>query len=534
MSNQLVGLGVDLGSTEVRIGAYNLETNELISIASKRVTYYDHGDRRFTQSSIEIIAAVIECVGKLPIDVLNVRSCGVAATCSLAVFYQDMTQGLKPYRLYGLDKDVHQNVVFWMDGSSTKQCAEINNSGGIELEYMGGSFIPEMGIPKLASVLKGLKDVDNPLSLEVFDLHTYIAYEMAERYHWDPSLLINKPNWNGIGHDGEVKGWNNDFYSRTLKPLGDFKIGPTRIKKIFSLVRVVSCIDCYSSWVAMCSAKSDESLFMAAGTSTCYIYANTKDQGCIPGVWGPFTNILDGGEKPKWSVYEAGQSTTGKLLEHLFDTHPAARTYSKDRGLLFADIEDAIEIIEAQCGQSVHLETKHMFTYGELQGNRTPFCDPHMSGMFIGENADTSFRDLVFKYVSVLEFLAFQTRHIKDCFKANVSDIRISGSQARNTRLLSLISLVNDLPVKIPAHRADLMGVKGAYLMGKAKHLDVNVVDIIAENNSKSPTAYEINILGSLKNNQHLKKLLQIKYDIYLDMAETQRKYRSMVDSCFA
>lgn len=40
----------------------------------------------------------------------------------------------------------------------------------------------------------------------------------------------------------------------------------------------------------------------------------------IPGVWGPYYNAMF----PNLWLSEGGQSATGKLLDHIIDTHPAS------------------------------------------------------------------------------------------------------------------------------------------------------------------------------------------------------------------
>lgn len=531
MNSVRIGLGIDLGSTGVRVGAYNLETDEPIAVVSRTVNYYEQEKGRYTQSSAEIMRAIVECFESLNIDIWAVQSCGVAATCSLAVFIRNSTKGLQPFGVYEDLRPLNdQNVVFWMDSNAIEECSNINDLAINEKAYFGGSFIPEMGVPKLASFLKSCSK--NNSDFEVFDLHTYVAYDLANRYGWDASFLINRPNHNGIGHDGEIKGWKDEFYEKTLKLPPNVRIGPLCINRRFSPVKVASCIDCYSSWFSMFSSTPERSLFMAAGTSTCYLYANNKPSECLPGIWGPFTDILDSKDPPSWSVYEAGQSTTGKLIEHLFESHPAAKPYLEDRNVLFNRLETEINLIEQQSAESVHFKTKHMFNYGELQGNRTPYCDPEMSGMFIGESADTSFRDLTLKYVTVLEFLAFQVRHIKECLGAPINDIRVAGSQAKNNRLLSLISFVNHgSRVRIPATRADYVGVQGAYLLGKAKHLGLNVVELITQENGGESPMKDIEVRIEKNEENKLRALFEIKYKIYLNMAQTQRQYREMVNA---
>lgn len=539
--NGPIGVGVDLGSSSVRVGAYSLENDSLLHVVERPVRYYSCGSSgRFTQSTGEIMAALQECLDELGLRPggRSIASCGVAATCSMAVFAVEAGGGsLEPLDVSGLDGSSDKNVVFWMDSVASEACGALNKRLGTHVKAaLCGGFIPEMGVPKLLHLVGQFPS----RSLEVFDLHKYIAYDLARRYGWDTVPLANRPNSNGIGHDGEVGGWPQAFYQNVLKLPATAAVGPVSTFK-GQRVGIASCIDCYASWFGVCSAQPEQSLFLVAGTSTCYLYASATSKTVVPGVWGPFTNLLDG-EQARWSVYEAGQSTTGRLLEHLFETHPAARDYAGDAGRLFKDLENRIAGMEADSGCSIHHLARHMFLYGELQGNRTPYADPRMCGMFVGETTDTSFANLALKYVVVLEFLAFQTRQIVEGFRtgaaAAIGELRVAGSQAKNRRLLSLMSLVNgNMPVRVPARAASLAGVRGAYLLGKSRYLDVSLLDVVRKPGATIPTvevteSSNYPACGATKEN--LRRLLEAKYAIHLDMAQVQQRYRSEIDAVVA
>lgn len=59
-------------------------------------------------------------------------------------------------------------------------------------------------------------------------------------------------------------------------------------------------------------------LAIIMGTSTCHLCLSHTPH-LVPGVWGPFRDAVGNG---MW-VAEGGQSATGKLLDHLLETHPA-------------------------------------------------------------------------------------------------------------------------------------------------------------------------------------------------------------------
>lgn len=529
------GIGIDLGSSSVRVGLFDLRNDQLIAYAKQSVNYHYNEEFtlwQYTQSTKDVMTAIETCFANLQVDKHNIQSCGVSATCSMALFIKKDGY-LHPYNSEGGDQN--QNVVFWMDSTSTSDCERLNNKCENRIkEFIGGKFIPEMAIPKIKRLADHLKSCgQDSKTIIAMDLHRYLAYELARRYKWDYSKLINNPNHNGVGHDGELSGWDPKFYQETLKLPPYIIIGPELPPENNDEVTgavVASCIDCYSSWLSLCSPYPEKSLFVVGGTSTCYLYA-TELKKTIPGVWGPFSDILD--ETNTYAVYEGGLSCSGRLLEHLFQTHSASSSISRDEWpLLLEKLEEGIKDIESETGQPIYYRTKHLFFYGDFQGNRTPYADPDMSGMIIGETTDISFSNLMLKYISVLEFLAFQMKYMVDLLNDHnniITEIRICGSQAKNSRLLSLVKfMLHGITIKIPNADVDMSGVSGAYLLGKSSFLNKAPIYLIREKDDQNSTT---NFTAETTPTEPLLSLLNTKYQIHLDMAKLQIKYRKLVDN---
>lgn len=538
-SSLQVGIGIDVGSSSARIGVYNYYNDALLEMAQEPVPYYQDSSKKswkFWQKSTEIIKALQKCLQKLNIREYEVKSCGVSATCSLAIFERDRTSNmLIPY-------PNEDNVIFWMDSSAVNECQWLNMQCPQQLlDYLGGKFVPEMGVPKLKYFLDEYSHLRDK-HFHIFDLHQYIAYELSRLYEWNIEGLLGRENLNGIGNDGEVSGWSSSFYKNIINLPSNVSIGTTSLvaNKHISTTVVRSCIDSYASWFAVASPHLETSLFMIAGTSSCYMYGTTISDTRIPGVWGPFDTILD--NRGDFSVYAAGQSCTGKLIEHLFESHPCARKILKDGADIYQVLEQTIRDIEKNNGLSIHILTKDMFFYGDYEGNRTPFADPRIKGSFIGESTDTSMLNLTYKYICILEFLSFQTKLIIDTFQnensnIHIKELRISGSQAKNERLLSLISLVNNgVAIIKPKENVDMMGIKGAYVLAKSAKEKKQVADVITERDiSNDSEKFESLAEYRLGNDSILlRKLLCVKYHIHLDMAKQQKRYHKLVDEVFS
>lgn len=525
--------GVDVGSTSVRLGVYG-EDGQLVCFESVDVGY-EHGEagtKIVTQRSGDIWNAFLKCYKSIRALGINVKSIAVAATCSMVVFVRDGAE-LKPFSLEPKIND-EQNVIFWMDQRAEQQAAQLNDNfkyNGI-LEFYGGAFTAEMGICKLKYVV----DKVPPALLKkivVFSLHEYLAFMISSQFAWFP-VQVHFDTCN-LAPDGDIKGWSLQFLEKALEwknhPALFGSIADTSKTHSLPVVGTVlsqspeltvcqGVIDCYAGWISSSGKTIQGTLTMVAGTSTCYLIAH-KTHSTLPGVWGPFGSILGSG----LLVSQVGQSTTGKLIEHLFETHPAAKLVP---GNIFEQLEQHITLLELISGESIHFLTKHMFLYGDLAGNRCPYGDTSMRGAFIGESTDTSLDDLVLKYTAALEFLALSAKqYINLLSPYKISKITICGSQAKNHRLVQLIANVTKLPVEVSSESPENAGVKGAAMIAMAGFKKKPVASIINEYNKQGTIVKPVI-------DDKLDKLMSAKFQVMIDFAQTQIKYKSMVDKAIS
>lgn len=534
--------GVDVGSSSIRVAVID-DFGELLYVEKEKLEYHQSKlDSRFiTQSSSQIWHCYKLCMRRIEkkLGDRRIKSIACAATCSMVVMKKEH-EILSPYPAdYGFT-DPDQNVVFWMDSRAAEEAKQINGSlkGDSILDYYGGSFIEEMAIPKVKYLVDHIpeKDLD---SVVFFDLHDFLTYMVAGAKIQNEELCLASTD-NPMALDGELKGWSSAFLKKVgLKRLAvdDFKaIGRAEKSYNYSIMPVPlagskigttdlgisvsqGIIDCYSSWIASCGKNFAHALTMIAGTSTCFLLGHEVATP-VTGIWGPFKNVLDG-----YFVSEGGQSTTGKLFEHLFETHPAFHQLQQYGSDCFQTIEDQIQEVERKEG-SAHFLSKNMFFYGDLSGNRTPYADGAMRGAFIGESTDTSLRDLLLRYMCVLEFLAFQTKQILSMLTAHsINKIIISGSQAKNKRFVKLLALVTRLPVEICKTDPEFSGVKGAAYLGYSGYKKIPLSGVIRSLNEQG-IVYEPDL-----RDEKLIKLLDVKYEVMNDMAKRQRIYRDWVST---
>ena len=90
-----------------------------------------------------------------------------------------------------------------------------------------------------------------------------------------------------------------------------------------------------------------------------------------------------------------------------------------------------------------------------------------MKGSIMGLTLDSSLHDLARKFHLTLEAIALQTRHIVDSMNAaghKITELYMSGGQAKNAKLMQLFADVVGTPVILPESTADAVSRGSAML----------------------------------------------------------------------
>lgn len=309
-------------------------------------------------------------------------------------------------------------------------------------------------------------------------------------------------------------------------------------------------IDAYAGWVGTVAAKATlgdpelrskiakddvtqafTRLAAVAGTSTCHI-AMTPDPVFVPGVWGPYRDVLI----PGYWMAEGGQSATGELIKHVLETHPA---YQQTLSIALSQETNIYDYLNGHLkalqnytdAPTISYLGRHIFFYGDLFGNRSPIADPRMAGAVIGLTSDVSVDGLARYYYATMEFIALQTHQIIETMNKAGHQIRsifMSGSQCQNDILMKLIASACDVPVFIPeyihaavVHGAAMLGARAASADqdGKTEPL-WDIMDRMSKPaKAVRPTT-----------DRHEKELLAVKYKVFLEQCHTQQEYRKIVD----
>ncbi|OBT86971.1 hypothetical protein VE02_04601 [Pseudogymnoascus sp. 03VT05] len=566
-------IGVDIGTGSARVCIVD-RTGDIKAVASNDIRTWQPQNTFYEQSTSDIWSSISTCVKQAlkesNVDPATVRGIGFCATCSLAVFSEDTNE---PVSVSGPDfSKADQNVILWLDHRAVEEAKVINATHHDVLKYVGGQMSVEMEIPKILW-LKNHMPADVFAGCKFYDLTDALTHMATGKDTRSYCSTVCKQGYLPRGADTGETGWRNDFFSATgLECLKDKKYAPLggiegqngQYLSAGELVGSLSesaakdmglpagiavgsgVIDAYAGWIGTVGAKHEPSqatkgdisdafgrLALVGGTSTCHLVMS-KDPIFVNGVWGPYLDVL----VPGMWMAEGGQSATGELLRFIIENHPA---YEEAKSLAKKDGEDKsiyeflndhlAEMTKTAGAPSVSYVGRHFFFYGDFFGNRSPLADVTMAGSIIGLNTDQSVNNLALHYYGAMEFIALQTRHIVDAMNTSghsIGSLYMSGSQCKNSVLMSLIATICGLPVVIPEY-AGAAVVHGAAMLG-AKAASTN-----ASGNTKDLWS----IMERMSKPGRLiqpgtdtveKALFEIKYEVFLDQAKMQQLYRRKVD----
>ncbi|KAI8955873.1 Nup93/Nic96-domain-containing protein [Xylaria longipes] len=545
-------IGIDVGTGSARACLID-SSGDIKALASEAIKLWQPQTGYYEQSTTDIWHCICHCVQRVVhqsgVDSSLIKGIGFDATCSLAVFSHDTDE---PVTVTGPDFEndgTDRNVILWLDHRPVEETEKINATGHNLLRYVGGKMSIEMEIPKVLWLKNNMPAelFDRCKFYDLADALTHLATGNETRSFCS---TVCKQGYVPVGVDGSVKGWQEDFYHTIglgdlvkddFKRMGGVDGVNGKYMSAGELVGTLSenaskqlglpvgiavgsgVIDAYAGWIGTVGAKVDTQyghadethpandlaqastrLAAVAGTSTCHL-AMSENPVFVNGVWGPYRDVL----LPGFWLAEGGQSATGELLRHVIETHPAHK--------------DVLALAEAMQLNIYDYMNFHLRELAEKVGAPT--------GAVIGLSSDSSVDGLALYYYATMEFIALQTRQIVEAMNKEghkIQTIFMSGSQCQNEMLMDLIATCCDMPVLIPRY-VHAAVVHGAAMLGaKAASADQegNTENLwsIMDRMSKPGRLVKP---GKDKNE---KKLLDTKYEVFLDQCRTQQEYRRKVD----
>lgn len=278
------------------------------------------------------------------------------------------------------------------------------------------------------------------------------------------------------------------------------------------------------------SLEAKDILVLVSGTSACFM--STTEQACyIPGVWGPYYEAM----VPGMWLNEAGQSTCGKLIDLVVQTHPKYQDLldvaSRNQMSIYQVLD---QIILEKEGNTIKPEmiksSVNLHIYPDFHGNRSPLSDSSMTGSISGLSLSfgSSIDDLALMYLSALFALAYQSKHIIETLNQQHKLIVVIGGLGRNQLYSRLICDVTQIPVLVIGDCSEWAVLFGAAILG-ASNLEENQglsFDNLIKRFGGNECKDDVKILSP---HNELNSFHARKYQVYKSMIDDQRKYQAIM-----
>ncbi|CAF97610.1 unnamed protein product [Tetraodon nigroviridis] len=430
-------VGVDVGTASVRAALVS-SSGLLENVAQEPISIWEPHTDHYVQSSTQIWDKCCTVVKRVTqgVEKSRVRGIGFDATCSLVV----LDQSFQPVPVTHNAGDRHKNVVMWMDHRAEEQATRITRSGHGVLSRVGGIMSPELQPPKLLWLKENLKESCWDKAAHFFDLPDFLSWKATGSLTRSLCTLVCKwtycpPDgwdstfWISIGLEDLVENNFSKIGSATCppgSPLGDGLTQEAAADLGLQPGTAVgaSLIDAHAGGLGVLGAAvkgfalpcEDQPISarmaVICGTSTCHM-AISEQPLFVPGVWGPCLSAM----VPGMWLNEGGQSATGRLIDHMVQSHPAyaqlqeqARQRPVDSSILSEHYLNNHLSSMAGSLSALDLLGSGLHVWPDFHGNRSPLADPTLKGMVIGLSLSQSLDDLALLYLATVQALAVSHR----------------------------------------------------------------------------------------------------------------------------
>jgi FGGY-family pentulose kinase len=437
-------IGCDIGTGSARVGIFSSD-GQMLAVHSEDIKIWRPRPDYVEQSSEDIWSAFCTstkiALGKSGIKSEQVKGIGFDATCSLVVLdKEDKPVTVSP------DSNDQQNIIVWMDHRAIQEAEYINQTQHEVLQYVGGKISPEMQTPKLLWLKRNMPETWRR-GARFFDLADYMVYRSTGEDV--RSVCTTTCKWTYLAHESDkgsknVGTWNDSYFKRVgLEEVTEQnyrRIG-NRVREVGAAVGngltveaaeetglppntpvAVSIIDAHAGGIGLLgidlklrdqkSLNLDDRLALIGGTSSCHM-AVSQDPRFIEGVWGPYYSAM----LPGFWLNEGGQSATGSLIDHIIfsskESIELQAEAARKEKTVYEVLNDEIDMMAEEEGlEDVGMLTGQLHILPYFHGNRSPRANPNLKGGISGLRLSATRKDLALQYLSVVQAIAYGTRHI--------------------------------------------------------------------------------------------------------------------------
>lgn len=480
MSKKYV-LGIDFGTSSVRVGIFDLQGNEVIfrdkayELITPKSSYAEQRPEDWWAS---LSLASKMAINDSGIDPKSIIGIGTDTTACTLVF---MGENMEPL----------QNAIMWMDMRGAQQAQRIAKCGHPILKLNGyGNVSPEWMPCKTLWVKENQPEIYNKTKY-ILECEDWLGYRLTGSVA--KNLNDAAARWY---YDNANGGWQPDFYDqiglegvmnkipKNVLKLGDrlgtlTKQAAEDLGLVQGIPVAVGGADAYVAMLGLGAVRPGKAA-LVTGSSHLFLYLSETEMHAN-GIFGSYPDAVIEG----LHMVEGGQTSTGSIVNwHKNNLCGNIAAEAKETGKSIYDILNR-EV------QKLPIGSNGLICLDYFQGNRTPYTDGEARGLISGL---TLMHTPIHIYKALVESICYGTEVIFRNFEKNGArpqEIFVCGGATKSKFWMQTHANVSNVPVNIPkVSEAPTLGsaILGAVVGGEYSDLVtasdnmVKIVDRIEPN----------------------------------------------------
>ncbi len=433
-------LGIDMGTGGARVGIFDLKGNPIV-FCGEDYPLYTPASGRAEQNPDEwwdaICKASRRAIAQSDIDPHCIKGMSVDTTCCTVL-------------LSGDDMVPLRNAILWMDVRASQQAKRIYESGHDSLKLCGYGMVSAEWLPCKALWLKENEPEVYHKATRFYECTDWLMHKLTGEY--TASINCAAARW---FYNSEEGGYPVDFYEKI--GLGDLiaKL-PSRVLAMGDLAGRLTeraaeemgllpgipvgegGADAFVGVIGL-NAVQPGKLTLITGSSHLHI-AQVKEPIHNKGMWGSYPDCIVQGLQ----MVEGGQTSTGSVIEWF--TKQLCGTVREQAGKEGCSVYDILN----REAEKLPIGADGVVALDFFQGNRTPYVDPDVRGMFYGLSLGHTPAHM---YRAISESICYGTEVILEVFRQagfQPDSIVISGGAVKSRFWMQTHADVCNLPIIVP------------------------------------------------------------------------------------
>ncbi len=433
-------LGLDMGTGGARVGIFDLQGNSVI-FCGEKYPLYTPASGRAEQSPDEwweaICKASRRAIRESGIDPRDIKGMSVDTTCCTVLLSGD---DMKPLR----------NAILWMDVRASEQAKRIYESGHDALKYNGYGMVSAECLPAKALWIKENEPALWNKATRFYECTDWLMYQLTGQY--TASINCASARWYYNSQEG---GYPVDFYNTIgledlvqklparVLPMGELVGGLTEAAAAqMGLVPGIPVgeggADAFVGVIGL-NAVQPGKMTLITGSSHLHI-AQFAEAVHTKGIWGSYPDCIVKGLQ----MVEGGQTSTGSIIEWFVNN--LCGTVKEQAAACGKSVYDLLN----EGAEALPIGAEGLVALDFFQGNRTPYVDPDVRGMFYGLSLGHTPAHL---YRAIIESICYGTEAIIEIFRSAgfaPTEMVVSGGAVKSRFWLQTHADVSNVPITVP------------------------------------------------------------------------------------